>query len=302
MYQKRTISDQPTYNYFPRSGIMQKDILDSNIDLMKEMMLKKLMDEKNDLIQELETENSLLKQTIIELNARLKSNHHHVSYGRDSRDNRDSKSLTPGLVEFVGYDTRNDTYERIRYESRVMTEIQNIRKEFYEVMMNANSNNAQTPNIIYAAPYGHLYPAVHHMSPHIYNPTIMNSSSQPLQPLQQQSHCYGVNPTQGIAPGSTEVYSTQYANSGGNIRNKDNVKLGDIMTNSSVPLAPPMDYDNNRDTKDTRFRYKKPAMNLLAGSNQGSQNNEKGGMDMVILELKSVLNKKELQKETMNNS
>lgn len=384
---------------------MQKDVLDSNIDSIKDMVLKKLIDEKNDLIKELETENSLLKRTIIQMDSRFKvlqnqleviqesekrsllkipdssscrcahescrnninQNIHSqssrsilTSSGQELNDNKISSnvSLRTRSDHDQNTEIKNESYERMQHESRVMNEIQNIRKEFIEMMKIASSNNSTSPNIIYAGTYGHPYPQMMHQTPqhmpmsvpmhypgpgqmqgqipahpqYIYNSPnnvpFMNNQSHAaaLQQTQHsqhwpQPHSYGgsemgygstpfgqpvsrTNPLDPVidsrvgseSPDLDEAISVKdllknsrpndrSSMSGPSVEGPPSTIGIPPVTRSQIPKAPPM------------------APGFLSGSNQSGANSNdssnptgKNGMDMVILELKSVLNKKRAAK------
>lgn len=336
----------------------QKGVLDTNIDSMKDMVLKKLIDEKNDLIKELETENSLLKRTIIQMDNRLKLMQNQIeiiqesekrSLSKISRDSNENQNIssqskfssmtnqlsaepklsskTKSNVE-IGTDIRNDTYERIQSESRVMGEIQNIRKDFLEMMkIAANANNSPSPNIIYTGAYGHSYPHMMHQNPYPYGPQMhtqqlqMPMHSQQLQmPMGTPQYIYNSpnnvpfinNQTQApqhwaghsqTAPAHGGVGSFEQntslsmgnAESISNIDPNESMSVGDILKNSrssgssssGIPPAPKMNIP------------KPPPMPPITGGSNAnsSQSSGKGGMDMVISELKAVLNKKKARSE-----
>ena len=57
---------------------MHKNSLDNNIDQMKNTVLKRLIDEKNELICELEQQNQKLKRSIIDIEAKNKTQHRQI--------------------------------------------------------------------------------------------------------------------------------------------------------------------------------------------------------------------------------
>lgn len=268
---------------------MQKESISNDINLMKNNMLKKLVGEKDVLINELVSENNVLKRTIRELDNRFK--HVQMQLETIQKQNNASQSTQSRSIESF-------SEGRFSTETRVMNEIHSIRKDFLDLMkvMNTNNSNSSnhTPNIIYAGPYGGAgyqmpgmgigMPMMHQM-PQMAGMQIQGAQMQGMgnpymfgqYPQQMQNQSFNPNNQSGNSGNHNNQKFSNPKSSPPKVSRaaEKAVSIKDLLKNRppAPPPAPPMSSSN--------------------GGSAGTDSTEsKGSMAMVIAELKSVLNRK----------
>ncbi|VBB18440.1 hypothetical protein YASMINEVIRUS_903 [Yasminevirus sp. GU-2018] len=346
---------------------MHKNSLDNNIDQMKNTVLKRLIDEKNELISELEQQNQKLKRSIIDVEAKNKVQHRQIvslvealqsaqnriaELERSSDHNSDRVTTRVPSVDDVSMYLRSEFDERAppmskrgsidatqkssdktddstnndRISNEINREINNVRRDFLD-MMRMMSMNSSHGHAVYPPHHTGAYPPYVQPNPHIssvhytgvplntghmghtghvsYHPHYAQGvTPHPMQSIPMApSHVFGTNsfPSYHNNVGDqNSSHTTHTTNSVDNSVDNSGVisvkgmlknRTSSDLSNSSVPSAPPP-----------------PAPPLTSDIGSGgvlksgsgssiNQQSVKGGMDMVIDELKNLIKKREQKQQ-----